>query len=82
MGGFVAENFIDDRLGLFKQPSCKSNAILGRIGAPDGAGHPSAEPHIDFRSEFVKLPQAQAGFEIRPEPLNVLGRNFCLSGYT
>ena len=44
VGGFVAENFIDDRLGLIEQPGGQSNAILDRIGAPDRASHPVAEP--------------------------------------
>ncbi len=56
VGSFVAEDFIDDRLGLIEKPSGESNAVLGQVGAPNRTSHPIAEPHLDLRSEFVKLP--------------------------
>ncbi len=79
VGGFVAENLVDNRLGLIEEPDGKRDAALGRIGAPNGAGHPCAEPHLDRWGDVVTVPQAQAGFEIRPEPLGMLRGKIGLS---
>lgn len=79
MGGFVAENFIDDLLGLVEQPGRESNSVPGRIGAADRTRHPGAEPHFDLRSKCVDLPQAQKVFEVPLKPLCVLLWDISLS---
>ncbi len=80
VGGFVADNFVNNCLGLIEKPNGEGNAVLGRIGAADGAGHPCAEPQFDLRSKSVHLPQAQTVFEVDSKRPGMLLWDFYLSG--